>query len=125
MSEFDGELFFVKLRYKEPDGEESIKVTVPVVDPGDDVQTSKDFEFAASVALCGMLLRNSDYSGDGSFATVLELAQSGQGEDERGYRKEFIEIVERLAPQAPMASASTIETEMDAMGGMGGGVPQE
>jgi secreted protein with Ig-like and vWFA domain len=109
-SEFENELFFLKLRYMEVDGDEGIDLAFPVEDPGINVQTSKDFEFASSVALCGMLLRGSDYAGDGSFATVLELALSGKGEDDRGYRSEFIEIVQRLAPAEATIEATAEES---------------
>jgi Ca-activated chloride channel family protein len=91
---FDDELMFVKLRYKSPDGDKSDLLEQPVA--AEALPMSNDFEFAAAVALFGMLLRNSRYSGDGTWNTVLELAKPS---DEK-YRLEFIELVKK---------ASTIE----------------
>lgn len=53
--------------------------------------TSADWEFAASVIEFGMLLRDSDYAGDASYDSVLELAQSGAGDDRA--RAEFCALV--------------------------------
>ncbi len=106
------ELMFVKLRYKLPDASESVEVDEPVVfKPGSEAEFSPDSEFAAAVALYGMLLRGSKYSGTGTFETILELAKPNAGEDK--YRNEFIELVEaeksRRTP--PMASMKEVESE--------------
>jgi Ca-activated chloride channel family protein len=82
---------FVKLRYKAPDGDRSVLLEKPV--SAETVPMSSDFEFAAAVALFGMLLRDSRYSGDGNWDTVLELARHGAVNDK--YRQEFIELVRR------------------------------
>ena len=82
---------FVKLRYKAPDGDKSDLLETPV--SAEAVAMSSDFEFAAAVALFGMLLRDSRYSGDGNWDTVLELAAPGVGNDK--YRQEFVELVKR------------------------------
>jgi Ca-activated chloride channel family protein len=52
-----------------------------------------DSQFAAAVALFGMLLRESRHSGNGNFDSVLELATPNTKNDQ--YRKEFIELVEK------------------------------
>jgi len=88
-----GELAFVKLRYKEPDAEESRLVEIPVADRA--TSASTDLTFAAAVASFGMLLRESAHSGNATFDSVLGLARDGLGEDEGGYRAGFIEMVER------------------------------
>ena len=44
-----------------------------------------------------MLLRDSQYKGNLTYAAVLELAQGGLGNDEHGYRAEFLEMVRRAA----------------------------
>lgn len=51
-----------------------------------------DWKFAASVIEFGMLLRDSDYVGDSSYDSVLELAQSGVGGDSA--RAEFCDLVD-------------------------------
>ena len=89
-----GELLTLKVRYKEPDGDTSAKLEFPVRD-GDAsyASASTDFKFAASVAMFGMLLRNSPYRGTSTYGAVLELADEGRGRDRHGYRAEFLELV--------------------------------
>jgi Ca-activated chloride channel family protein len=87
------ELMTVKLRYKEPDGDESRLVSVPVVEPAER-EPSQEQRFAAAVAGFGMLLRDSPHKGSLSYDMVLELARSGRGSDPEGYRSEFVRLVE-------------------------------
>lgn len=92
-----GELLTLKLRYKEPDGQESkAPLIFPVTDRGQQFgQASRDFKFAAAVAGFAMLLRDSQHRGNFTYDAVLEIAQDGRGEDRHGYRGEFLEIVKR------------------------------
>jgi len=93
---WNGELMTVKLRYKQPTGTTSRRLSFPVTDDGDSYAcASADFKFAASVAAFGMLLRDSPYKGTSSYDGVLELAEEGIGGDRFGYREEFIEVVEK------------------------------
>lgn len=88
-----GELMFVKLRYKEPDSGKSALSECPVpAAPAEEWST--DTQFAAAVALYGMLLRESRYAGRGDWDMVLELARPGLDDD--SYRKEFVELVEKV-----------------------------
>jgi Ca-activated chloride channel family protein len=90
------ELLTVKLRFKKPDGEVSTKTEIPVTDEGKGFEkASKDFKFATAVAGFGMVLRESPYKGTCSYATVLEWAQEGKGEDSAGYRGEFLELIRK------------------------------
>ena len=90
-----GELLTVKLRYKAPDGDESQLVNVGVLDAGGGHQNASDnFKFASAVAEFGMLLRDSRYKGQSSYAGVLQLARASTGADLRGYRSEFVRLVE-------------------------------
>jgi Ca-activated chloride channel family protein len=92
------ELLTLKMRYKQPDGDTSRKLDWAVSDDGKAFRTaSGDFQFAAAVAGFGLLLRDSQHKGNLTFAAVLELAQSGVGQDEHDYRAEFLEIVRRAA----------------------------
>lgn len=89
------ELMTVKLRYKEPDGEKSKLIEHPLVDKHVKLDAaSENFKFSAAVAAFGMLLRDSDFKGDSTFESVLKLAREGKGKDFRGYRAEFIKLVE-------------------------------
>jgi Ca-activated chloride channel family protein len=60
-------------------------------------QTSDAFRFAAAVASFGMLLRNSEYRGRSSFELVRHLASSALGEDPRGYKRGFLQLVSQAA----------------------------
>jgi Ca-activated chloride channel family protein len=100
----NGELFTLKLRYKQPDGDKSTLMETPVKDAGKKYgEASRDFKFAAAVASFGMLLRNSPYVGNATLAAVEELAQSGASSEEKSdakisdapYRAEFIELVKK------------------------------
>ena len=87
------ELLTVKLRYKTPDGEVSKKMEWPLIDwKGERV--SSDFRFASAVAMFGQLLRDSEYKGSASYDQVIGLAKQGLDNDEKGYRREFIRLVE-------------------------------
>ncbi len=89
-----GELLTVKLRYQRPEGSASRLIDAPVRDvERRDQRLSDDFGFAAAVAEFGMLLRNSEFKGTSSGASVLEMARAHRGEDRDGYRAEFIQLV--------------------------------
>ena len=89
------ELMYVKLRYKLPDASASrwLDHVVPVSYA---YEGSMDMRFAASVAAFGMLLRDSEYRGTATLESVLAMARSSVGEDEGGYRAEFVRLVERV-----------------------------
>jgi Ca-activated chloride channel family protein len=89
------ELMYVKLRYKEPDGEQSRLVEVPVFSWDEVDVASSDLRFASAVAAWGMILRDSEYTKDFRLSEVLALAGSALGEDAGGYRAEFLRLVER------------------------------
>jgi Domain of unknown function (DUF3520)/von Willebrand factor len=67
-----------------------------VNDTGFDFATAPvDLKFAAAVAEFGMILRDSEYKGNGSLQQVIEWAQQGKGADVNGYRADFIELVRK------------------------------
>ncbi len=88
------ELMTVKIRYKAPDGDASSLYELPVKNKADKfAKTSDNFRFSAAVAQFGMLLRNSDYVKEGSYNEVVEMARGARGDDNEGYRGEFIKMV--------------------------------
>ena len=96
-----GELLTVKLRYKKPDGATSSLLTHPVRDSRAGLsQTTADFRFAAAVAAFGMLLRDSQYKGNATYQSVIDLALSGRGDDRFGYRAEMINLVRNAQAMA-------------------------
>jgi Ca-activated chloride channel family protein len=89
------ELMTVKLRYKEPDGDESKLLSVSLTDSkGKLNNASENFRFASAVAAFGMLLRDSRYKGQASYNNVIEMAKASASTDAQGYRAEFIQLVE-------------------------------
>lgn len=54
-----------------------------------------DLKFAAAVAEFGMILRDSEYKGNGSLQQVIDWAEQGKGADVNGYREDFIQLVRR------------------------------
>jgi Ca-activated chloride channel family protein len=91
------EMVNVKVRYKKPLGDKSVKFEVPVKTEKTNLnETSDNYQFSASVALFGMLLRNSKYVSQGDYSTVLQMAKEGKGTDKAGYRAEFIELVNKV-----------------------------
>lgn len=91
-----GELAFLRLRYKEPDGDVSKLVEWPL--HKQDIksslaQTSTEFRFAAAVAAFGQQLRGGKYTGAMEFADIAKLAADARGTDTFGYRGEFLRLV--------------------------------
>ena len=87
-----GEWMTVKLRYK-PQGEQnSTQMSLAVSESNK--EPSADFRFASAVAGYGMLLTHSGHLGEFSWQRCLEMARSGRGSDEEGYRAEFYRLVE-------------------------------
>ncbi len=94
---YEGELAFVKLRYKQPGEKQSVELeriihTADLKSSLDD--GSDDLRFAASVAGFGQLLRGGEFTGEWGYADALGLARDARGEDRHGYRSEFIHLVE-------------------------------
>ncbi len=104
------ELMQVKLRYKQPTGSTS-QLLIEVIRDRDvtAISASNNLQFAAAVAMYGMLLRDSEFKGQTTIDTVLRLANQAKGRDAEGYRAEFINLVERyrvvLAQQKATESA--------------------
>lgn len=91
-----GELATLKLRYKEPDGEQSRAMSITIADSGNSFsQASEDFRFAAAAAAFGLVLRDSPNKGDADLAEIEQWANTAIGTDENGYRAEFIRLVKR------------------------------
>ena len=104
-AEFAGdasEYGFLKIRYKLPNSDTSTLMT-RVIDTGDEVGSIRaapqSTRFASAVAGFGQILRGGKYTGTYDYDDVVALARSAKGEDEFGYRAEFINLV-RLAKSA-------------------------
>lgn len=86
----------VKLRYKQPDGAKSRLLEQSVTPTSDLTKTSDNFRWAAAVAGLGLSLRNSPFKGDINYEMIKKLAKSAKGSDANGYRKEFINLVDKV-----------------------------
>lgn len=91
------ELMTVKFRYKKPDSETSTYLDVPVLESqGVKLEkSSDDFRFSAAVVMFGMLLRESEHKGDATYDKAYALAKQSLGNDEEGYRKDFLEMIQK------------------------------
>lgn len=88
----------VKFRYKKPDGKKSILIEHPLeYSKTEWASSSENFKFSAAVAGFGLLLRDSEFKGENSYDKVLAWAKEGKGEDEFGYRQEFLTLVEKAS----------------------------
>ena len=107
----NGELAFVKLRYKAPAGDTSQLLTVPVTDNmrvARLADSDADFRFSAAVAAFAQQLRGSEYLHDFGYQDILALARQSRGDDDQGYRSDFLRLVglaESLDRRAPEVAA--------------------
>lgn len=98
-TDLDGEYGLLRLRYKHPGEDDSVLMERPVTD-ADAVDTfdeaDSEVRFSVSVAGFAQLLRGDPYLQDGySWEAVAEDASGALGEDEFGYRAEFLDLVDR------------------------------
>ncbi|EEW7496036.1 VWA domain-containing protein [Escherichia albertii] len=85
------ELAWLKLRWKSPQGKESQLAEFPLA-PTINI-ASEDMLFRAAVAAYGQKLRGSECLNDTSWQQIKQWAQQAKGQDQQGYRAEFIRLV--------------------------------
>ena len=89
------EMATVKTRYKLPDSDTSIPFEVAVpFRKGKIGEASESLQFSSSVAMFGMLLRDSEFKGSLTKEQIIKQAKASRGSDGEGYRAEFIRLVE-------------------------------
>lgn len=91
--EANGELGYLRLRYKAPGEAMSQLIETPITA---DMAPLPDAGFATAIAGFGQLLRGSDYVTGWSFGDAIALANRTRGDDPYGYRAEAIQLM-RLA----------------------------
>ena len=91
-SEFANEMFTLKVRYKEPEGDKSSELSF-VCDKEDyNKEGSDDMRWASAVAAFGLCLKDSEYKGTADAELIIRLAKSvDYGDDE--YKQQFIDLV--------------------------------
>jgi Ca-activated chloride channel homolog len=89
----DGELGFLRLRWKAPGAETSTLIETPITGRE---EASDETRFAAAIAGFGQLLQGSVYLTDWGWDEAIALAVASRGEDPFGYRIEAVNLM-RLA----------------------------
>ncbi|MDJ0657134.1 MAG: VWA domain-containing protein [Xanthomonadales bacterium] len=94
------EYAFLKIRYKLPGEEQSELITRPITN-GDEISLdsgstlAREAGFATAVAAFAQLLKGGEHMNAYGFDEVIGLAQQSKGDDNYGYRTEFIQLVRR------------------------------
>jgi len=90
------EYAFVKIRYKLPKSDVSTLIITPVDRASEHPRFEEaptEARFATSVAAFGEILRGGRYTGSFTYDDVLRIASAARGDDQFGYRNEFIQLV--------------------------------
>lgn len=96
------ELATIKFRYKRPNANVSKEMVYAIsTDTKRIDMASNNIRFASSVAMFGMLLKDSEYKGVATYNMVLALAHSAKGKDKEGYRAEYIKLVKAMNNDKP------------------------
>lgn len=92
----NGELLTLSIRYKEPDGVRSVEENYYVdSNNGAYSKMSKDFSFAAGLAQLSMLINDSAYLGNTTFASTMALLEAGSVGDKE-YRNQLVRMLEQV-----------------------------
>lgn len=83
---------FVKIRYKSPTGSKSTLIE-QAIDTQESSQVSSDVLFSTSVAGFAQLLTGGKYTADLSYKDLINQASKYKGDDNFGYRAEFIQLI--------------------------------
>lgn len=89
------ELALVKLRYKQPNGNTSKLISQPITREQITAfnKQSNNFKFATAVVSFAQLLKQSKQLSNWHYHDVLALANANKGQDNFGYRGEFVQLV--------------------------------
>lgn len=87
----------LELRYKMPDEEQSYLMQEPLTQQWRPLEnTSDDFRWAAALAGCSLLVKDSPHKGTASFEMIETLAAGAIGRDILGFRKEFLALLLKM-----------------------------
>ena len=90
----ENDWFYVKLRYKEPDGNKSKLMSVMAGAADYTYDPDEDYRFASAVCEFALLLKGSDNAGDADYERLIARARAAKGYDPDGYRAQFIQLAE-------------------------------
>jgi Ca-activated chloride channel family protein len=103
----ENELAYLKIRYKLPNEDDSRLISRAVtprdVQP-DFARLSSDIRFASAVAGGAQLLRHDSYLKSFDYERAIGIAENATGADPFGYRREFIQLLQRAERSDPVAS---------------------
>lgn len=103
----DDPLMTLSLRYKDPDGDRSKRLSVPVSDGGRGLaESSDDYRFSAAVAMFGQKLRGQRFQAETTYGDIVDLAEGSMGADPHCYRHQFVQ----LAAKAGSLNGESIDT---------------
>ena len=91
-----GDWLTVSIRAKEPEGTVSKLYEYPVNDEAVRMELSENMRFAAAVVETGMLLRDSEWKGQATWAQALELARGCKSVSGDAYKEEFVYLLTLL-----------------------------
>lgn len=94
---------FLKIRYKLPSESKSrlIEKAIPFIEDNDK-NLAAEAEFATAVVGFAQLLKEPKYLGDWSYEQALQLALRSKGDDEYGYRSEFVQLIRKAQVASSM-----------------------
>lgn len=101
----NGEWATLKIRYKEPDEDESILNEYTITENAYTAEPNEDFYFAAAVAEFGLLVRDSKYMGASSFKNIENLLNKVDTKAD-DYKEEFAYLVKKLKRNSPRETGS-------------------
>jgi len=103
---YSEDLATIKFRYKQPDGDKSKEIVHTIADRTTRLaNASENTRFAASVAMMGMLLKESKYKGTSRYDDVIAMAEAARSFDKEGYRAEFVRLARAAKANASATSA--------------------
>jgi len=92
---YTDEIMTLSIRYKEPQYDTSQLIQHVVYVAEKTTTPSNTFVFASCVTEFGLILRESEYTYNASYTSIINRAALALGTDEHGYRAEFITLVEK------------------------------
>ena len=114
-----GEIGELRLRYKRPEEDESRAIARRIVlaDAHESLDgTPDDFRFAAAVAAFGQHLRDNTRAAALALEDIAALAAGAKGEDDFGYRGDFVRLVELADELARTTDPLTRRRHVDGNG---------
>ncbi|PCJ52067.1 MAG: hypothetical protein COA70_12885 [Planctomycetota bacterium] len=90
------EWFTLKVRYKDPHSKQSTRFEHSATKQQIwSTSTSRNFDFASSVAECCLVLRDSEFKAEASLENAIARGKLAKGTDLQGYRSEFLLQMEK------------------------------